>query len=62
MATAVYEVDPVSMYEGQYRNDKVAAMWANALDTDNFGGYATGIDMTRQQGWAMTHERDEGED
>jgi exodeoxyribonuclease VIII len=59
--TAVYEIDPLSLYEGRYRCDKIAAKWARALKTGWFEGYSNVPVMTDSKQWAMTHEKEIGE-
>lgn len=57
--TAVYEIDPMSLYEGQHRCDKIAKRWARSLEKGTFEGYSVGVEMSSHMKWAMTHELEE---
>ena len=59
---AVYQLDPLNVYEGKYRCDKVAKQWDRALETDTWPGYPGGTNIARSKKYAMSHEREEYED
>lgn len=56
---AVYQLDPLNVFEGRHRCDRISRLWDRALDTQEWEGYPGGSNIVRAKRWAMTHENEE---